>query len=74
MKCIIATMNPATHSFAEAVLKEAEIEYFVMNFHSSVMDGSIAMIPKRLMVIDEDFEEARDVLTDAGLGEELEAG
>ena len=72
MKCIISTMNPATHSFAEAVLKEAGIEHFVMNYHSSIMDGSMAMIPRRLMVIDEDFEDARAALTEAGLGAEIE--
>ena len=73
MVCLIETMNPATHSFAEAVLKEADIPYFIMNAHCSVLDGSIPLVRKRLMVIGEDVADARTVLTDAGLGKELMA-
>ena len=72
MIAIIVTTNPATLSFAEAVLKDAEIESFVMDQNMSVLEPGI-MIPKRLMVLREDAEEARDVLISAGLGAELEA-
>ena len=70
MKAIVVTPNPATISFAEAVLKEAGIESFVMDRNMSVLEPGI-MIPKRLMVLGEDEAEARAALEDAGLGKEL---
>jgi hypothetical protein len=71
MIALIITTNPATLSFAEAVLRDAEIECFVMDQNMSVLEPGI-MIPKRLMVLDDDVADARDALTDAGIGNELE--
>ena len=71
MRAIIVTTNPATISFAEAVLRDARIESFVMDQNMSVLEPGI-MIPKRLMVLDEDEAEAREALADAGLAGELE--
>jgi len=64
-------VNPATLNFAQAVLKEADIPFFVMDQNASIIEGSIGIIPRRLMVVDEDAEEARQALTDAGLGDEV---
>ena len=72
MICIVRTMNPATLSFAQALLKDAEIESFLFDMNASVMDGSTILVRRRLMIIDEDEEEAREVLEAAGLGKELE--
>ena len=65
-------MNPATLSFAQALLKDAEIESFLFDMNASVMDGSTILVRRRLMIIDEDEAEAREVLEAAGLGKELE--
>ncbi|MGB3457188.1 MAG: DUF2007 domain-containing protein [Litorimonas sp.] len=72
MIALIVTTDPVTISFAQAVLKDADIDSFVMDQNMSVLEPGI-MIPKRLMVIREDEDEARSALTDAGLGKELEA-
>ena len=69
MKTILKTVNPATLSFAQAVLKDADILCFVLDQHMSAMEGSIGAIPRRLNVIDEDTDDARQALTNAGLGE-----
>ncbi|MEP3891020.1 MAG: DUF2007 domain-containing protein [Hellea sp.] len=74
MICVIRTMNPATHSFAEAILKDAGIEHFRFDFNSSIMDGYTATIPRRLMVIDDDAQAAREALIAAGLGDEIAKG
>lgn len=74
MKAVLKTVNPATLSFAEAVLKEARIESFVMDQNVSIIDGSIGIIPRRLMVIDEDYNDAVKAMTDAGLGDEVYGG
>ena len=73
MICILKTVNPVTLNYAEAVLKEAGIEYFILDQNVSIIDGSIGAIPRRLMVIDEDMADARRALCDAELGNELEA-
>jgi hypothetical protein len=70
MIAIIKTSNPATISFAEAILKDATIDCFVMDQNMSVLEPGI-MFPKRLMVVDEDEAAARRALTLAGLEKEL---
>ena len=72
MICIIRTMNPVTLSFAQAVMKDAGIESFLFDMNCSVLDGSTILVRKRLMIIDEDEAEARELLEAAGLGKELE--
>ena len=71
MIALIITNNPATLSFAQAVLQDADIECFVMDQNMSVLEPGI-MIPKRLMVLEDDEADARDAITDAGIGNELE--
>lgn len=71
MIAILKTVNPATLNFAQAVLKEADIPFFVMDQNVSIIEGSIGVIPRRLMVVDDDAEDARQALTDAGMGKEL---
>ena len=72
MIAILKTVNPATLNFAQAVLKEADIPFFVMDQNVSIIEGSIGIIPRRLMVVDEDAGDARQAMIDAGLGDELE--
>jgi len=69
---ILKTVNPATLNFAQAVLKEADIPFFVMDQNVSIIEGSIGVIPRRVMVVDEDAKDARQAMIDAGLGDELE--
>ena len=71
MIAILKTVNPATLNFAQAVLKDADIPFFVMDQNVSIIEGSIGIIPRRLMVVDEDAEEARQALCDAGLGDDV---
>ena len=70
MRCILTTANPATLNFAEAILKEAGIDYFVLDQNMSVLEPGI-MIPRRLMVIDEDETAARRQLSLAGMEKDL---
>jgi hypothetical protein len=65
---ILKTVNPATLNFAQA-----DIPFFVMDQNVSIIEGSIGIIPRRLMVVDEDVEDARAALQAAGLGDDLYA-
>ena len=69
---MIRTMNPVTLSFAQAVLKDAGIESFLFDMNSAILDGSTILVRKRLMIIDDDETEARELLEAAGIGHELE--
>ncbi len=62
MRAVLKTNDPVLLSFAEAVLTDAGIAAVVFDNHMSVTDGSLGILPRRLMVSDGDFERASDVL------------
>ena len=63
MRAVLKTNDPVLLNFAEALLKDAGIVAAVFDTHMSVMDGSLGILPRRLMVSDEDFERASSLLT-----------
>ena len=71
MQVIATTNNPVRLSFLTALLTDAGITAITLDLHASVMDGSIGALPRRLMVADADFAQARRILVEAG---EIEAG
>ncbi len=62
---LLRTNNPVTVSFAQALLKDAGIPHDVLDLHMSILEGSIGIFPKRLMVLEEDAISARQLLLDA---------
>jgi hypothetical protein len=72
MEEIVRTNNLVTISFIEALLKEAGITPFIADQNMSVIEGSLGILPRRVLVPDDQAEEARRILRDAGIGEELE--
>ena len=58
-------------SYVRALLRAENIEVTGLDEHASVMDGSMAMVQRRIMVDDRNIERARRLLTDAGLGDSL---
>lgn len=54
-------------SAAEAILKEFDIVYFVADQHMSILEGSIGVLPRRVMVEADSKAQAERVLTDAGI-------
>lgn len=61
------TNDLATLSFAQVLLKDAEIPNDVFDQHTSMLEGSVMAIQRRLLVLDEDVEEAVKLLDDAGI-------
>jgi putative signal transducing protein len=57
----------------EALLKGARIRHVVLDQNMSVLEGSLGILPRRILVAEEDARVARRVLTDAGLAHELRA-
>ena len=65
---LLRTVNPVDLSFAQDLLKQHGIESFVFDENMSNLEGSIgAFIARRLMVIDDDVDEARALLKGEGL-------
>jgi hypothetical protein len=58
-------------SAVEALLAGASIPYQVLDQNMSVLEGSIGILPRRVLVADEDAAAARRLLNEAGLGHEL---
>jgi hypothetical protein len=63
---LLRTNDLVLLSFLEALLRDAGIEPVTLDAHASVMDGSVAAIPRRLMARREDASRARRLLEDAG--------
>ena len=51
-------------AFATALLSGEDIEVFVLDVHMSVLEGSIGILPRRMMVRAEDHAAAERVLLD----------
>lgn len=66
MKELFRTNDPVALSFAEAVLKADGIETILLDQHMSVLEGSLGILPRRLMVADDDEARARRLLEEAG--------
>jgi hypothetical protein len=59
---VLRSNDPVELSWAQAVLRAAGIEVLLLDEHTSVLEGSIGAIPRRLVVADEDGEPARQRL------------
>ncbi len=62
MRAVLKTNDPVLLSFAQSLLTEADIESVVFDENASVMDGSLGILPRRLMVVDDDFERGAALL------------
>lgn len=68
MREIIRSNNPVLLSFVEVLLRDAGLQPLVADGNMSVMEGSIGVLPRRILVRSDDLLRARRVLEDAGLG------
>ncbi|HUZ73846.1 MAG TPA: DUF2007 domain-containing protein [Stellaceae bacterium] len=66
MKELLRTNDPVRLSWAQALLAAAGIGVVVLDTHTSIIEGSIGAIPRRLMVADDDHGRAQALLAAAG--------
>lgn len=71
MRDLVRTNDVVLVSAIGALLDGAGIGYLVLDQNMSIIEGSLGIIPRRILVADEDERAARGVLTDAGLAHEL---
>jgi hypothetical protein len=68
---IVRTNDAVLVTAIEALLNGANIRHVVLDRNMSVLEGSIGILPRRILVEDEQADAARKLLREAGLGHEL---
>lgn len=71
MRELIRANDPVLLSAVGALLDGAGIRYLVLDQNMSVLEGSLGMLPRRLVVDHDDVSAARRILSEAGLAHEL---
>jgi putative signal transducing protein len=70
---LVRTNDIVLVSAIGALLDGANIHHLVVDQNMSVIDGSIGILPRRILVHEDDNRLARQILHDAGLAHELRA-
>ncbi len=71
MRELVRTNDAVVISAIEALLKGAHIGHMVVDQNMSVLEGSIGIFPRRILVGDDEFDAARKLLAEAGFANEL---
>ena len=71
MREIVRTNDAVLVSAIEALLEGADIPHMVLDQNMSVLEGSLGILPRRVLVASQYEQEARQLLVEAGLGHEL---
>ena len=67
MEELLRTTDPTLVPFASALLRAEHIDCFVLDTNMSIVEGSLGILPRRLMVRADDLHRARTVLRDNGI-------
>jgi hypothetical protein len=69
MRLILRATDPVLISFVEALFREAGIALHVADSSISIMQGSLNAFPRRVLVRDEDWARAAQILEEADLAQ-----
>lgn len=64
---LIRSNDPVLISFAQSLLQDAKVTHSVADSHMSVIDGSINAVVVRIMVAENEYDTAKELLDDAGV-------
>ena len=68
MKELLRTNDVVRLSWIQALLVDAGIDCLVLDQHTSLVEGSIGAIPRRLMVAERDHRRAQSLVAEADAG------
>lgn len=71
MRELLRTNDIVLVSAVGALLDGANIHHLVLDNNMSVIEGSLGVLPRRILVHEDDNVAARRLLTEAGLAHEL---
>jgi Putative prokaryotic signal transducing protein len=66
VRTLLRSNDPVRLSFLCALLRDGGVAAWVLDTHTSVVEGSIGAIPRRLAVAEEDEARAKRILAEAG--------
>ncbi len=72
MKELLRSNDPVLLSYVSALLEEAGIAFVILDTNMSIMEGSIGVLPRRVLVEEDAIDRARNLLTEAGVGHDLD--
>ena len=67
MEVILKTTDISVVTFVEMLFSSEGIPFHVLDRNMSVLEGSINIFPISVMVLDSDYDVARDILEDNGI-------
>ena len=70
---LVRTNDIVLVSAVGALLDGANIHHLVLDQNMSIIEGSLGVLPRRILVHEDDNRQARQLLRDAGLAHELRA-
>lgn len=68
---LVRTNDAVLISAIEALLRGADIEHLIVDQNMSVLEGSIGIFPRRILVGEDELAAARRLLSEAGFEKEL---
>jgi len=68
---LVRTNDIVLVSAVGALLDGANIHHLVLDQNMSIIEGSLGVLPRRILVHEDDNQQARQILADAGLAHEL---
>ncbi len=69
MRELLTTNDPVLLGYVEVLLADQGIAAVIFDRHISIMEGSIGVFPRRLMVSGDDWSRAARIMKDADLTE-----
>ena len=71
MEELLRTNDLVLISFVEALMRDAGIVHVVLDQNMSTVEGSLGILPRRILVAADHLDEARGIIRSAGIGAEL---
>lgn len=71
MKELFRSNDAVLLSYADALLNEAGIGHVIADGNMAVMEGTLGILPRRMMVSEDQWQQAASVLREADLGDVL---
>ena len=67
MKELLRTNDIVLVSYVKTILDDVGIATFELDVNTSTLEGSIGILPRRVMVVESQWDEAVDLLEDQGI-------
>jgi hypothetical protein len=69
MREVLRTNDPVLINFVVVLLHDGGLEPLVVDQHTSAVEGSIGVLPRRILVASDELAQARRILTEADLSQ-----